>query len=146
MSSAAFAMSQSSVKQCRTPAWGSAEAYAAQLFADALGAGSSSRLFQELREEQGLAYSVSAMAQAHRDCGLFSVYLATDRDDAQWAHGEVERVLADAVATVSDAELARLRWAGSVVFAGYGARIGVRFTDRRLGAPKRSPASKPCTL
>jgi predicted Zn-dependent peptidase len=91
------------------PSWRDAENYAAQMFADVVGVGASSRLFQELREEQGLAYSVSAMAQAFGDCGLFSVYLATDRDDAQWAHGEVERVLAEAVATVSDAELARAR-------------------------------------
>ncbi len=32
------------------------------------------------------------------------------------------------------AELARLRWTGDFVFGGYGARIGVRFTDRTLGA------------
>lgn len=32
------------------------------------------------------------------------------------------------------AELARLRWAGDFVVGGYGARIGVRFTDRSLGA------------
>lgn len=32
------------------------------------------------------------------------------------------------------AELARLRWAGDFVVGGYGARIGVRFTDRALGA------------
>lgn len=32
------------------------------------------------------------------------------------------------------AELARLRWAGDFVVGGYGARIGVRFTDRKLGA------------
>ena len=32
------------------------------------------------------------------------------------------------------AEMARLHWVGDVVFGGYGARIGVRFTDRNLGA------------
>jgi predicted Zn-dependent peptidase len=91
------------------PSWRDPGNYAAQMFADVVGVGASSRLFQELREEQGLAYSISAMSQAFADCGLFSVYLATDRDDAQWAHGEVERVLADTVATISDAELARAR-------------------------------------
>jgi predicted Zn-dependent peptidase len=91
------------------PSWREPENYAAQMFADVVGVGASSRLFQELREEQGLAYSISAMAQAFGDCGLFSVYLATDRDDAQWAHGEVERVLAEAVAAMSEAELARAR-------------------------------------
>ena len=34
----------------------------------------------------------------------------------------------------TSAELAQLRWAGDIVFCGYGARIGVRFTDRELGA------------
>lgn len=31
-------------------------------------------------------------------------------------------------------EFTRLRWAGDVVFCGYDARVGVRFTDRNLGA------------
>jgi predicted Zn-dependent peptidase len=91
------------------PSWREPANYAAQMFADVVGVGASSRLFQELREEQGLAYSISAMSQAFADCGLFSVYLATDRDDAQWAHGEVERILAETVATIGDAELARAR-------------------------------------
>jgi predicted Zn-dependent peptidase len=91
------------------PSWSDPGNYAAQLFADVVGAGASSRLFQELREQQGLAYTVSAMAQPFADCGLFSVYLATDRDDAMLAQQEVERVLADAVATLDPAELSRAK-------------------------------------
>ena len=34
----------------------------------------------------------------------------------------------------ASAEFARLRWTGGFVIGGYGARIGVRFTDRALGA------------
>ena len=34
----------------------------------------------------------------------------------------------------ASAEFARLRWAGGFVFGGFGARVGVRFTDRTLGA------------
>lgn len=42
-------------------------------------------------------------------------------------------------------ELARLRWAGEVAFCGYGARIGVRFTDRNLGAQlARRPSPGTC--
>ena len=37
-----------------------------RLFVQALGGGTSSRLFQELREERGLAYSVCAWSQAYR--------------------------------------------------------------------------------
>jgi predicted Zn-dependent peptidase len=91
------------------PAWNDEANYAALLFADIVGNGTSSRLFQELREDQGLVYSVSAASQPFADCGLFSIYLATDRGDSKWAHGEVERVLADAVATISDSEVARAR-------------------------------------
>jgi predicted Zn-dependent peptidase len=91
------------------PAWGDADAYAAQLFADVIGSGASSRLFQELRERQGLAYSVSAMAQPFSDCGLFWVYLATRRGDSAWAQSEVERVLRETALTLSQRELDRAR-------------------------------------
>ena len=40
------------------------------LFVQALGGGTSSRLFQELREERGLAYSICAWSQAFADTGL----------------------------------------------------------------------------
>jgi predicted Zn-dependent peptidase len=91
------------------PAWGDADNYAAQLFADVVGVGASSRLFQELRETPGLADSVSAMAQPFTDCGLFSIYAATDRDDALLAQGEVERVLAEAAIDLTEAELSRAK-------------------------------------
>jgi len=91
------------------PAWSDPDAYAAQLFADVVGSGASSRLFQELRERQGLAYSVSAMAQPFSDCGLFWIYLATRRGDATWAQSEVERVLRETVDTLSQRELDRAR-------------------------------------
>ena len=91
------------------PSWSDANNFAAQLFADVVGVGASSRLFQELREQQGLAYSVSAMAQPFADCGLFSVYVATDRDDAMLAQEQVERVLAEAAAGMTVAELERAK-------------------------------------
>ncbi len=91
------------------PAWGAADAYASQLFADVVGAGSSSRLFQQLREEQGLAYSVGAGAQNFAGCGLFWTYVAADRSDAGLAHGEIERVLAEAVVDLGQRDLERAR-------------------------------------
>lgn len=42
-----------------------------------LGGSSSSRLFQELREERGLVYSTGAYYAAFRDAGLFSIYAGT---------------------------------------------------------------------
>jgi predicted Zn-dependent peptidase len=43
----------------------------------ALGAGMSSRLFQEIREKRGLAYSVYSMHSGFSDTGLMAIYAAT---------------------------------------------------------------------
>ena len=49
------------------------------LFVQALGGGTSSRLFQELREERGLAYSIYAWSQAFADTGLVGIGCAAER-------------------------------------------------------------------
>jgi len=91
------------------PEWGAEDAYASQLFADVVGAGSSSRLFQELREEQGLAYSVAAGAQNYAGAGMFWTYVAADRSDAGHVYREIERVLEETVAQLSQREVERAR-------------------------------------
>jgi predicted Zn-dependent peptidase len=49
--------------------------YALSVLSTALGGGMSSRLFQEIREKRGLAYSVYSYAQGYSDDGLFGVYV-----------------------------------------------------------------------
>lgn len=51
--------------------------WTAQLHATALGGGMSSRLFQELREERGLCYTVFAQAGAYADGGSTTIYAGT---------------------------------------------------------------------
>ncbi len=46
-----------------------------------LGEGMSSRLFQEIREKRGLAYSVFSTTQSFSDTGVFSIYIGTGQDD-----------------------------------------------------------------
>ncbi len=48
-----------------------------------LGASSSSRLFQEIREERGMAYNVFSYHSAFRDTGLFTVYFGASPVKAQ---------------------------------------------------------------
>lgn len=48
--------------------------YALSVLSTALGGGMSSRLFQEVREKRGLAYSVYSYAQGFSDTGTFGVY------------------------------------------------------------------------
>ena len=55
----------------------SEQRYAADILANALGGGTSSRLWQKVREEKGLAYSVGASAAMYQDCGVFSIYAGT---------------------------------------------------------------------
>ncbi|HEX5834675.1 MAG TPA: pitrilysin family protein [Pyrinomonadaceae bacterium] len=51
--------------------------YAASLLASIIGGGTSSRLWQKIREERGLAYSVGAAGSAFSDVGVFNVYAGT---------------------------------------------------------------------
>ncbi|WNQ13781.1 pitrilysin family protein [Paenibacillus aurantius] len=51
--------------------------YAMILLNNAIGGGMSSRLFQEIREKRGLAYSVYSYHSAHLDSGLFTIYTGT---------------------------------------------------------------------
>ncbi len=51
--------------------------YAAHLLESILGSGTSSRLWQKIREENGLAYSVGASGMTFDDCGIFTVYAGT---------------------------------------------------------------------
>jgi predicted Zn-dependent peptidase len=53
------------------------ELYALHLINTVLGGGASSRLFQEIREERGLAYSVYSYQSSFRDTGNFGVYAGT---------------------------------------------------------------------
>ncbi|UHA73887.1 M16 family metallopeptidase [Paenibacillus sp. 481] len=51
--------------------------YAMILLNNVIGGGMSSRLFQEIREKRGLAYSVYSYHSSHADSGLFTIYAGT---------------------------------------------------------------------
>ena len=53
------------------------ERYAAGMLASVLGGGTSSRLWQKIREERGLAYSVGAGGSTFSDVGVFSIFAGT---------------------------------------------------------------------
>ncbi|MFG3494501.1 M16 family metallopeptidase [Streptomyces sp. NPDC047928] len=84
----------------------------------ALGGGMSSRLFQEVREKRGLAYSVYSYTSGFADCGLFGVYAGCRpsqvHDVLRICRDELDRVAADGLA---DDEISRAigQLAGSTV-------------------------------
>ncbi|MFQ5958052.1 MAG: M16 family metallopeptidase [Alphaproteobacteria bacterium] len=83
--------------------------YAQQVLATALGGGMSSRLFQEVREKRGLAYSVFSFASSYVDGGLFGIYAGAGDNHV----GDLVPVICDQVVeiagSVRDDELDRAR-------------------------------------
>ena len=82
--------------------------YASAVLATLLGGGMSSRLFQTLREERGLVYTVFSFHNAASDSGLFGVYAGTGQDEVARHIGFPEEI-ADVAHNVGDAELERAR-------------------------------------
>ena len=86
-----------------------ADIHALSLYGSAAGGGMSSRLFQQLREERGLAYSIYAWTQPFAETGLFGVYCAAARPQAAQAFALAREVLAETAETLTEAELARAK-------------------------------------
>jgi predicted Zn-dependent peptidase len=87
-----------------------AETYlAARLFSDIVGGGASSRLFQQVREERGLAYSIYSSLHAVSDAGLFYIYAATARRESAAAAALIEQAVAAAAEDATRRELDRVR-------------------------------------
>ncbi|MEA3003091.1 MAG: hypothetical protein QOH81_1879 [Sphingomonadales bacterium] len=91
------------------PAQRDPDYFAARLFSDIVGGGMSSRLFQQVREERGLAYSVYASLYPYADAGILSIYAATARSQSAAAAQLVEEILAGTAATATPRELERVR-------------------------------------
>ncbi len=83
--------------------------YSMQLYTSILGGGMSSRLFQEVRENRGLAYTVYASSGAHADIGMMNMYAATSPEKSaellKTLHGEIARMSEG----ITDAELSRVK-------------------------------------
>ena len=83
--------------------------FSLQVFANLLGGGMSSRLFQEVREKRGLCYSIYTFHAPYSDTGFFGLYTGTDPTDAPEMMEVVVDVINEAVETLTDAEIARAK-------------------------------------
>lgn len=82
--------------------------FAFGLVNDALGGGMSSRLFQEIREKRGLAYSVYSYHSMFTEAGVFAVYAGTTPHHAHQVLELAQKELQDVAENgISDAELAK---------------------------------------
>lgn len=110
-------------------AFASRDRYALLLLNALLGGGMSSRLFQKVREERGLAYTVFSFAEFCADTGLFGTFAATIPQKAETVVDlvlrEYRRLLRDGI-TARELHTAKRLIRGSILFALEG--VGNRMT------------------
>jgi predicted Zn-dependent peptidase len=119
----------------RTPGTLDPDRHALELINQALGGGISSRLFQEVRERRGLAYSVYSYRAALSDAGALAFYAGTAPRNAQQVLDLFNAALDDVVARggLTDRELAIAKGQvkGSTI-------LGLEDTGARMGRIGRS--------
>lgn len=83
--------------------------YSLQVFTNVLGGGMSSRLFQEVREERGLCYSIYTFHSPYADTGMFGLYAGTDAADAAELMRVIVGEMEATAAGLTEAEVARAK-------------------------------------
>jgi predicted Zn-dependent peptidase len=92
---------------CDAPKHGAPERNALSIASALLGGGMSSRLFQQVREELGLAYSIYSFYNTFLDNGQHGVYLATAPEQAKEAFAVVRGAMESVAAgSMTDDEIA----------------------------------------
>jgi predicted Zn-dependent peptidase len=106
------------------------EIYPLSILNSVLGGAMSSRLFQRIREERGLAYTVYSYPASYSDCGLFAIYAGTNSESAaevlSLIRAETAHILRDGLDN-QEFEQARAQLKGSYV-------LGLESTSSRMNA------------
>ncbi|MCA1555637.1 MAG: insulinase family protein, partial [Acidobacteria bacterium] len=107
--------------------------YAASLLGSVIGGGTSSRLWQSVREERGLAYSVGTAAHGFTDTGIFQIYAGTSPAQLDevltLALAELRRVVREPVGA-DELQLAKDQAVASIL-------LGLESTSARAGSLAR---------
>ena len=115
------------------PSARSADRYAASLLGSIIGGGTSSRLWQAVREERGLAYSVGAAASHFTDAGVFQIYAGTSPEQLDevldLALAELRRAVREPVST-EEMRLVKDQAVASIL-------LGLESTSARAGTLAR---------
>lgn len=107
--------------------------FAASLLANIIGGTTSSRLWQSIREERGLAYAVGAGASSYTDAGVFHIYAGTSPEQldevVDLSLAELRRVVRESV-TEEELRLAKDQTTSSIL-------LGLESSNVRAGALAR---------
>lgn len=111
----------------------SSDRYAASLLASVVGGGTSSRLWQTIREERGLAYSVGAGGNTFSDVGVFTIYAGTSpqhlNEVLDISLAEMRRAVAESV-SAEELKLAKDQAISSIL-------LGLESSSARVSALAR---------
>jgi len=111
------------------PSQSSEDRYAFSVLDIILGASMSSRLFQEVREKRGMAYSIYSYNGALKDCGLYVVYAGTSKENfpkvVDLTIAEFNKVKKHGI-TKAEMERSKEHLKGSLV-------LGLESTSSRMG-------------
>lgn len=84
------------------------ERFTMAAFSGAFGGGMSSRLFQKIREEKGLAYSIYASPEGFKNAGILNIYAGVSPENADLVVSLICEEMQDILQNgLSDAEIAR---------------------------------------
>ncbi|MGE0182235.1 MAG: M16 family metallopeptidase [Parvularculaceae bacterium] len=86
-----------------------ADFFATRIYSECLGGGMSSRIFQSVREERGLAYSVYSFADSYDETGVVGVYVGADAKNTPEAISLIRREMHNLAASPTKAEIERAR-------------------------------------
>ena len=95
--------------------------YALTVLNQALGGGMSSRLFQEVREERGLAYSVYSYRGAFADTGMLAIYAGTSpervHETLEVIDGELDRLVTEGGLPARELDAAKGHLKGAIAMS-----------------------------
>ncbi|MDI9408398.1 MAG: pitrilysin family protein [Candidatus Pacebacteria bacterium] len=83
--------------------------YGFNLFSTILGGGMSSRLFQEVREQRGLVYTIYSFFAPYRDTGVLGIYAGSGVESLGELLPVIAQELASLTGTITDLELSRAK-------------------------------------
>lgn len=83
--------------------------YQTQILSLIFGSGMSSRLFQQIRENLGLVYTIGSYNSSYYDSGLFSIYAATSHDKLELLTEQLINEIKKISENVKDSELTRAK-------------------------------------
>ncbi len=114
---------------------GDEHSYEWSLFNSVYGGAMSSRLFQKIREESGMAYTVYSYPNAYTSCGMLSVYAATNPDTAVEVYEQIleeTRKIAEGGLTRAEFDMAREQLKASFIMGSESTSSRMQSNGRRL--------------